>query len=1069
MRGKNCLFEQELLNFPLLSAEKSLKMSKLTLLLFSLFLVACQVEKKSGGDDYISDHRKATNNFTIKNTQTGTFKEPQTLTFTLSFPSDVIVTGNPQLDIEIGSTTRKAIYQSGDGTKSLTFTYDIVNADNDVDGIKFKGIDLNGATLQFMLNEVLTNCSTSIKEVHYKSLRIDNTPPTIMSITHAHPPGTYYWNDKLNFSVKFSEKIAVTGVPELDLNFTTGGLQKALYVSGSGSDTLTFRYNIADTVAATGITFPAGITLNAATIKDLNGFDLDNTISAAIRTAANVSTTPLVVEGRIPKLVSVVLPPNGTYGAAQELDFTLVFDRDVNIFGNPRLELTVGSTTRHANFQAGDGTSELTFRYIPIPGDEDSNGITLTNSVIFPTPAADYISSTAGVAAQYRFAYIAANNNLKNPVTTGIRVAAIQPRITNITRTNDSTASPRTSAIDNVWNIGQELFLQVQFNTPIFVNNDNGSPTLEFTIGGVSKTATYLSGGDGQTTLIFRYTVVEGDDSNGADIGVGTFHLNNSVIEDARETQAQVTITQTSVLQTVIDGVRPVISAVQAPADGTYSTVASLTVLNFPVQFSEPVVLTAINASDLPITIGATTRNARSTALLSSGAANRFLTFRYTIAGTDNDNDGITITSPITNAANVRDNAGNTAADLTYTAPNLTNVLVDTTRPIITSVDEPAATTYVGGQTLTFTVNFSEPVTYTGSPRIQLDIGGTTQNATIVTPASPAVAALTFSYTPIGTNLQDTEISFRALEAATRSAIQDLGRNNIGTVNLPPMVNIIGVDSRAPTMTPSLISSAGYYEVGEVIQVRLTANENVTVTGSPILRSNLGGTNVDFEYQPTGSNGTQLIFEYTVTASDFDFDGLGSISTLTNPNDIEDDFGNSPVAALASTLTMSGIKVKPPSFLAWSAGQHTDVYTGAVSFSGATQTTCSGVNCLSLSNASLSTSVAGADSVYARLSVNISSVNETLFDTFVIEDNGGIVLNGPNVGTILVNGGAINRVSGKYNLGVNFGTFFRIEVNLPSSMSEVTSANFTGQFRHLFLFNAPLTATERSAVQTAAN
>lgn len=1047
-------------------------MSKLTLLLLSLFLVSCQVEKKSGGDDYISDHRKATNSFTVKNTQTGTFKEPQQLTFTLSFPSDIIVTGTPQLNLEIGSTTRKAVYQSGDGTKILTFTYDIVNTDNDADGIKFKGIDLNGGSLQFMLNEVLTNCSTSIKEVHYTSLRIDNTAPTITNITHAHPPGTYYWNDKLNFFVKFSEKVVVTGTPELDLTFTTGGLQKAQYVSGSGSDTLTFRYNIADTVASTGISFPASITLNGGTIKDLNGFDLTNTISLAIATSANTSTVPLVVEGRIPKLVSVALPPNGTYGAAQELDFTLVFDRNVNIFGNTRLEITVGSTLRHASFQTGDGTSELTFRYIPIPGDEDTNGIVLTNSIVFPTPATDYISSTAGVTAPYRFANIPTNNNLKNPVTTGIRISAIQPRITNITRTNDSTNSLRTNAPDNVWIIGQDLFLQVQFNTPIFVNNDNGSPTLDFTINGVSKTATYLSGGDGQTTLIFRYTVVEGDDSNGADIGVGTFNLNNSVIEDARETQAQVTITQTTVLQTVIDGVRPTISAVQAPANGTYSQVASLTALNFPVQFSEPVVLAATNASDLPITIGATTRNARATSTLSSGAGNRLLTFRYTIVNSDNDSDGIAIASPITNAANVRDNAGNIAVDLTYTAPPLTNVLVDTTVPTILSVVEPAAATYVSGQTLTFTVNFSEPVTYTGTPRIRLDIGGTIVNAAVTTAPLPATTSLTFSYSPIATDLMDTAISFVALEAATRSAIQDIGRNNIGNVNLPPMENTIGVDSRAPSMTPSLISTAGYYEVGDVIQVRLTANENVTVTGFPILRSNLGGTNVDFDYQPTGSTATQLIFEYTVTASDFDFDGLGSISTLTNPNDIQDDFGNRPVAALASTLTMSGIKVKPTSFLAWSAGQNTDVYTGIVSFTGATQTTCgAGINCLSLNDSSLSTLVAGGNTVYARMSIDVTSIDETLLETLVIEDNGsgGIVLTGGDVGTIQVNGNSINRVAGEYHLGVNFGTFFRIEVNLPSAISEITSANFTGQFRHLFLFNIPLTAAQRTAVQTAAN
>lgn len=1042
-------------------------MSKLTLLLFTFILISCQVKKDSGGDDYIADHRRATNVFTVKNSQTGTLKDGQTLTFTLSFPSDIIVAGSPQLDIEIGSNTRKAIYQSGDGSKNLTFTYDIVAADNDADGIRFTGIDLNGATLQFMLNEVLTNCSTSINDVHYTNLLVDNTAPTIINLTHAHSPNIYYWEDVLGFSVRFSERVNVTGAPQLALTFSTGGARLATYHSGSGTDTLTFRYNIEDDVATTGITFPASITLNGGTIRDLNGFDFTNTISAAIRSNANTLTIPLIIEGRIPKLTSVTLPANGTYGASQELDFTLVFDRNVNISGNTRLEITIGSTVRHANFYAGDGTNELTFRYIPIPGDEDANGITLNNQVIFPTPATDYISSTVASTAPYRFANIAANNNLRNPVTSGIIIAAVQPRITNITRINDSTISPRTSLPDNVWNIGQDLFLQVQFNTAIFVNNDNGSPTLEFTINGVNRTASYLSGGDGQTTLVFRYTVVEGDNSVGADIGIGTFHLNNSVIEDARETQAQVTISQTTVAQTIIDGVRPIINTVGAPADGTYSQVAPLNILNFPVEFSEPVVMVNTANSDLAITIGATSVVARATNIYSTGS---ILTFRYNVAlNNTDDTDGIQITSPITNITNVTDDAGNTASNLSFAAPTLTDVLVDTTRPTILSVTEPAEATYVAGDSLSFTVTFSEAVTYTPTPRIPLNIGGSTRYATIVTPTTPATTALTFSYDPIGTNLLDNAITFNNLEAATRAAIIDGGRNNIGIVNLPAIGNTIAVDSRAPTLTPSLISAAGFYEVGEVIQVRLTANEDVLVTGTPILRSNLGGTNVDFEYQPTGSTQTQLIFEYTVTASDFDFDGLGSIATLTNPNDIEDLFGNNPVAALASTLTMSGIKIKPTSFLAWSAGELSDVYSGAGSFSGASEGTCAGNNCLQLNNASLTTSVASADTIYARMSVDVSSVNETIFDTFVIEDDGEIVLDGPDVGTILVNGVTINRVGGKYHLGINFGTFFRIEMNLSASITEITSANFTGQFRHLFLFSAPLTATQRTAVQTAAN
>ena len=1056
-------------------------MSKLISLFLTFFIIACQVEKKSGSDDYIADHRTATNSFTIQNSQTGTFKTGDVLTFTLSFPSNITVTGSPRLALEIGATTKYANYVSGDQTKVLTFAYTITADDNDANGIRFLSINLNGGTLQFYLKEVLTNCSTTISAVHYSKILIDNTAPTITQISHAHAPGIYYWNDVLTFSVRFNEKVVVTGTPHLPVTFSTGGVKNFQYVSGSGTENLSFRYTIEDTVAAAGVTFPASITLNAGTIKDSNGNDFVNTISAPIRTNAQTSTEPLQIEGRIPKLLSVDLPPNGSYGAAQELDFILIFDRDVNIAGSPRLEVTVGSTVRYANYYAGDGTNELTFRYIPIPGDEDTNGISLNNAVIFPV-ATDYISSVASTTAPYRFANIATNNNLKNPNTTQIIVAAILPRIIGISRTNDSTLSLRTSSVDNVWNIGQELFLLVEFNTPIFVNNDNGSPTLSFTINGVPKTATYLSGGDGQRTLVFRYTVLEGDNSNGSDIGVGILNDNSATIEDARETQAQLTITQTTVAQTIIDGVRPVIESLTAPANGTYSTAALTNPVNFRrldfgVVFSEPVVLAATNASDLNVTIGAATVPARATDTLSTGST---LTFTRDIAVGQNDTDGIQIASFITNPANVRDDAGNAAVNLSFSPPNsdLTNVLVDTTRPLISGVIEPPAGTYIVGETLTFTVNFNEAVSYTtsaGHPRLAIDIGGQTVYALVTSPALPEATSITFSYT-IANDLQDTVISFLSLEPTTLANIYDLGRNALlpGTT-LPALNNTIAVDSRAPTMTPTLLSTSGYYKEGDIIKVRVTASENVTVTGSPILRSNVGGSNVDFEYNGAASTGTQLVFEYIIQETDFDFDGIGDISSIINATDISDDAGNNPLASFSSSLPMTGIKIKPTSFLAWSAGQLTNVYDGTTPFAGATSGPCTPPgDCLTLSGtSSLTTTITDAQTIYASLQLALPPVGERLFDNnFIIEDVGGLIVldAGPNVDQVRVDGAVITPVAGKYHLGIAFGpTFFTLEVDLSATVSTINSAGVTGQLNHLLLFSQPLTATQRAAVQAATN
>jgi hypothetical protein len=72
---------------------------------------------------------------------------------------------------------------------------------------------------------------------------------------------------------------------------------------------------------------------------------------------------------------------------------------------------------------------------------------------------------------------------------------------------------------------------------------------------------------------------------------------------------------------------------------------------------------------------------------------------------------------------------------LSFTPPNTSGVLVDGVAPTITSVIGPAAGTYIVGQNLDFTVQFSEAVavdTTGGTPQLVLTIGSTTRYATYV-------------------------------------------------------------------------------------------------------------------------------------------------------------------------------------------------------------------------------------------------------------------------------------------------------------------------------------------------
>ena len=72
---------------------------------------------------------------------------------TVTFSDTVTVDatgGTPQLELDLGGTPRQAAYASGTGTEALVFTYNVVDKDEDTDGIAIGAdkLDLNGGTLK---------------------------------------------------------------------------------------------------------------------------------------------------------------------------------------------------------------------------------------------------------------------------------------------------------------------------------------------------------------------------------------------------------------------------------------------------------------------------------------------------------------------------------------------------------------------------------------------------------------------------------------------------------------------------------------------------------------------------------------------------------------------------------------------------------------------------------------------------------------------------------------------------------------------------------------------------------
>ncbi|MGH6760943.1 MAG: autotransporter domain-containing protein [Phyllobacterium sp.] len=84
-----------------------------------------------------------------------------------------------------------------------------------------------------------------------------------------------------------------------------------------------------------------------------------------------------------PVVTSVSVPAHGYYKAGDTLSFTVNFDQNAVVNtggGTPSLPLTVGSTSRHADYVAAVTTSAV-FQYTVQPGDIDLDGIQLGGSI----------------------------------------------------------------------------------------------------------------------------------------------------------------------------------------------------------------------------------------------------------------------------------------------------------------------------------------------------------------------------------------------------------------------------------------------------------------------------------------------------------------------------------------------------------------------------------------------------------------------------------------------------------------------------------------------------------------
>ncbi len=368
-----------------------------------------------------------------------------------------------------------------------SFTYTVTDGDG------------NTARLTFDI-EVAASVAVDVPRV--SSVAFRNTP--------ARGADTFRQGELIEVEAFFDIAVVVTGAPRVELTIGSDKRYAAYYNPPGPDDTpetrLLFLYRVqAGDVDTDGISIAANtLSLNGGSIS-INGTDAVLDHDAVAADARRKVDGRTMLAPAVTSLSFDTRPRNRhTYGLGELIGVDVTFSKDVTVTGSPQLGLTIGNRTRQAVYDEGNSNSRtLFFRYDAQVNDRDTDGISIAANAIDlngGTIMAKADGTTAAVLT-HRALADAANRKVDGRTV-------LVPEVSSISFNNAPLGG-------DTYGLGEVIELAIAFNASVTVT---GSTKLGLLIGTERKQAVYYAG-SGSRTLLFRYTVQEGDrDTDGISV-----------------------------------------------------------------------------------------------------------------------------------------------------------------------------------------------------------------------------------------------------------------------------------------------------------------------------------------------------------------------------------------------------------------------------------------------------------------------------------------------------------------------------------------------------------------------
>jgi hypothetical protein len=188
----------------------------------------------------------------------------------------------------------------------------------------------------------------------------DGIAPTVSGVSSTAANGTYMVSQTIPVTMTFAETVFVIGAPRLLME--TGALDtQANYVSGSGTNTLTFNYVVAlnDTSSDLDYQSAAALTLNGGTIKDLAGNSATLTLPAPGTSNSLADQKAIVIQTAAPTIAyTSVSPASPGSSRTPSVTMTLSDASTVTLYSDNGCTSAISTGTA---LSAGAGQSVTTF------------------------------------------------------------------------------------------------------------------------------------------------------------------------------------------------------------------------------------------------------------------------------------------------------------------------------------------------------------------------------------------------------------------------------------------------------------------------------------------------------------------------------------------------------------------------------------------------------------------------------------------------------------------------------------------------------------------------------------